>query len=44
MPEAFHMGIVLGLLGPLDRLRLGYEALNRGDLSEVVALVAIASG
>ena len=26
--------------GPLDRLRLGYEALNRGDLSEVVALVA----
>ena len=28
------------LPGPLDSLRLGYEALNRGDLSEVAALVA----
>ena len=28
------------LPGPRDRLRLGYEALNRGDLAEVAALVA----
>ena len=30
----------LSSLQPLDRLHLGYEALNRGDLSEVAALVA----